>query len=500
MIIGAGLSGLAVGIALRDAGFKNFIIVERASEIGGTWRDNSYPGIAVDVPAQTYQFSFALKPDWSCMFAKGEEVRAYIDEVADRFALWPFIRTSSNVTARHWNAALSRWELTINGEVLTARYVISATGPYVDPKDPKIPGIKNFRGEIMRSQTWNHNYDFTGRRVAVIGTGASAVQFIPILAEKAAEMHVYQRTPIWVVPKLDPQTPEFVKALFRRAPVVQDAVRRGLTNISENLLTAAVQRWHRPRTRRIVRVLTWLLREVFYRRQVPDAALRRRLTPDYGLGCKRPALSSRYLRTFMRPNVELVTDGIDRIVANGIRARDGRVREVDVIVLATGFALAHDAETYANHPVRGRDGFDLERFYRDEPARSYEGISMPGLPNHFMVLAPYGGTGGSWHGVPEAAGIHIVRVLTEARRRGCVVVEPREEAAERWSAVMRERLDGSLLKRNSCETSGAFWVDKNGHIPFLRATSQAEAFHDHADFPLDDYQYSVNLESQVVNQ
>ena len=491
MIIGAGISGLAIGVSLQRAGYDDFVLLERASEIGGTWRDNVYPGIAVDVPAQSYQFTFALKPDWSRMFALGHEVRAYADEIADRFALWPRIRTSQEVTARTWDAETSRWTLTVNDEPLTARYVISATGPYVDPKEPSIPGLQEFQGFVMRSQGWDHGHDLTGERIGVIGTGASAVQFVPVIAEQAGELHVFQRTAIWVIPKFDPRTPRWVKALFRRSPRAQDAARRGLTAISEMLLTAAVQRWHVPRTRRTVRGITWSLREIFYRRQVPDAELRKRLTPDYGLGCKRPALSSQYLKTFMRPNVELITAPIDQVVPTGIRTRDGQVHELDTIILATGFKLAHEAETYEGHPVRGRDGFDLETFYRDNPARSYEGVSMPGLPNHFMVLAAYGGTGGAWPSTPEGAGMHIVRVLGEARRRGALVVEPREEAAERWSAVMRERLEGSMIKLNSCATANAFWVDKNGHIPFLRATSQAEAYRDHSSFPFDDYSYSV---------
>jgi cation diffusion facilitator CzcD-associated flavoprotein CzcO len=489
-VIGAGISGLGIGIALQDAGFDDYAIFERASDIGGTWRDNVYPGVGVDVPAQTYQFSFELKPDWSRVFAKGHEVQAYIDHVADRYGLRPRIRLDSDVTCRVWNAEKCVWELTVSGRTVTARYVIGATGPYVEPKLPDIAGLDEFQGRVLQSSRWEEGCDLTGERVGVVGTGASAVQFVPEIAPIVSRLDVYQRTPIWVVPKVDPGTPPWVERLFRRQPFVQDLVRRAILSFTEKLTTTLVLRFERRSTRTIVRALTWMLREVFYRRQLPDPDLRRRLTPDYGLWCKRPAISSIYLRTFLRPNVELVTDSIECITPRGIRTRDGREREIDTLILATGFHLATDPESYTARPVRGRDGFDLETFYREHRARSYEGISMPGLPNHFMVVGAYGVAGSTWHAIPEAAGIHIVRVLRAARARGAQCIEPREEATERWSALMRQRLERSLIKRNSCETARSFYIDRNGDVAMLRATSGKQSFIDHATFPLEDYMFS----------
>ncbi len=392
---------------------------------------------------------------------------------------------------REWNAATGLWELTVADTTITARYVISATGPYVEPKRPDIPGLETFAGKANTSR-WDNNHELSGERVAMIGTGASAVQIVPEIAPITQRLDVYQRTPIWVVPKFDPAIPLRVQHAFARWPGTERLVYRALIGVTEKLLVGAVLRFERPRTQRTVRFCTRLLRDVFYKRQIPDehADLRARLTPGYGLGCKRPAISSTYLKTFLRDDVELITDPIAEIVPTGIRTRDGRVRAVDTLILATGFHLAHEPESYVARPVRGRDGFDLETFYREHRARSYQGISMPGLPNHFMVFGPYGGTGGNWHTVPHAAGIHIVRVLQEAQRRGAHVIEAREAPAQAWTAEMVRRLERSLIKLNSCETAHSFYIDRNGDIPFLRPTSGKQALADHASFPLDDYTFT----------
>jgi cation diffusion facilitator CzcD-associated flavoprotein CzcO len=222
---------------------------------------------------------------------------------------------------------------------------------------------------------------------------------------------------------------------------------------------------------------------------VPDAALRARLTPDYGLGCKRPTVSNSYLRTFTQPHVELVTDPIEAITATGVRTADGRHREVDVIVLATGFRLASDPANFRRTPVRGRDGFDLATEYERERLRSYEGISMPGLPNHFMMFGPYGWVGGTWHQLVESTSAHIVRVITEARRRGATAVEARPEATALWTERMRARLAGSLFNTNGCATANSYYFDHHGDLPYLRPTSSAAAFRSARGFPLDDYHY-----------
>ncbi len=493
VVIGAGLSGVGMGIALRRAGIEGFVIFERADDIGGTWRANTYPGIGVDIPAQAYQFSYELKPDWSRMFAKGPEVKAYVDQCADRHGIRAHVRLGCDVTERVWDEEHHLWRLRVGGRQVTARFVVSAIGPFVEPKPCAIAGVEDFAGETIHSARWDHGVDLAGKRVAVVGTGASAVQIVPTIARQVAHLDVYQRTPIWVGPKLDPTTPRVVEELFRRVPAVQDAVRAVMTHgVEAGLVTGVV---HYERVGFITRGLAWLAREVWYRRQVPDPELRRRLTPDYDIGCKRPAVSNHYLRTFMRDNVELVTDPIDRVTPRGVLTRDGVEREVDVLVLATGFWLATDPEAFAGRPVRGRDGFDLARFYAEQRSQSYESISMPGLPNHFMIFGPYGWTGGTWHVLVETASTHILRVIEEAARRRATAVEVRPDAAERWTRFAVERLGRSLWQAGNCATSNSYYFDRHGDTPFLRPTSSTQAWRAARTFPLDDYAFSA-LESR----
>ncbi|MFA4081371.1 flavin-containing monooxygenase [Mycobacteroides salmoniphilum] len=489
VIIGAGISGIGVAIALRRAGIADVALLERAADIGGTWRDNTYPGVGVDVPAQGYQFSFELKPDWSRVFAKGAEVKSYLDQCADRYDILPLVRLNSEVTAREWDEDRSLWRLTVAGQLVTARFVISAVGPFVEPKPPAIDGLSDFRGTILRSTSWDHRVQLSGKRVAIIGTGASAVQIIPEIAPVVARLDVYQRTPIWVTPKPDLIMPNIVSRVFRAAPPIQRRVRNGAARAMEMFLIGIALK--HDRLDMLNRSGTRLLRDVWYRLQVRDARTRQRLTPDYDFGCKRPATSNSYLRTFNRPNVELVTDRIERITSCGVQTTTGVEREVDVLVLATGFRTATDPEIYRRTPVRGRHGFDLATFYTEHRARSYESVSMPELPNHFMIFGPYGWVGGTWHDLVETASTHITRVILESRRRGATVVEVREEAADRWTAFARNRMSRSVWALGNCATANSYYYDQHGDTTYIRPTSAREAWRAARTFSLNDYEFRV---------
>ena len=486
-IIGAGLGGIGAAIALRAEGIDDVVLFERASDIGGTWRDNTYPGIGVDVPAQAYQFSYELKPDWSRVFAKGHEVKAYVDHCADKYGIRPLVRLDSEVTERVWDEDAGLWRLRVDGDEVTARFVVSAIGAFVDPKPTVIPGLEDFRGTIIRSAAWDHDVDLANRRVAIVGTGASAVQIVPEIARVVRRLDVYQRTPIWVGPKADIPIPRAMQWLFRRRPDVQERVRRVSTDALEAGLVSLVV--HHDRFGHITRGAGWLARNVWYRLQVRDREVREKLTPDYEVGCKRPAVSNDYLRTFNREHVELVTDPIERITPTGVRTTTGRTRDVDVLVLATGFRMATDPENFRRTPVRGRDGFDLATFYTEHRASSYESVSIPGLPNHFMIFGPYGWTGGTWHVLVETASSHIVRVIKEARRRGATAVEVRPEAAEAWTQFAVGRLANSLWQGGACATANSYYFDAHGDTPFLRPTSSRQARHAARTFPLDDYDF-----------
>ncbi|HMC70102.1 MAG TPA: NAD(P)/FAD-dependent oxidoreductase, partial [Mycobacteriales bacterium] len=290
-------------------------------------------------------------------------------------------------------------------------------------------------------------------------------------------------------------TPRALKRLYARRPHVQRIVRDAVAGTVEAGLVGLVV--HHDRLGWVTRLGGWLGRNVWYR-QVRDPDMRRRLTPDYEIGCKRPSVSNSYLRTFNRENVALISDHIERITPTGIHTVDGAHREIDVLILATGFRLATDPENYRQNPVRGRDGFDLATHYAEHHVRSYESVSLPGLPNHFMIFGPYGWTGGTWHDLVETASHHIVRVITEARRRQATVVEVREEAADRWTRFATERLSRSLWHVGSCATANSYYFDHHGDTPFLRPTSSRQAWRAAKTFPLDDYRYDTSDRRQAA--
>jgi cation diffusion facilitator CzcD-associated flavoprotein CzcO len=488
-IIGAGLSGIGMGIALMRAGLHDFVILERADDVGGTWRDNTYPGVGVDIPAQAYQFTYELKPDWSGVYARGEEVQSYVRQCVERYGVRPHVRFDSEVVERIWDAERMLWRLRLPSGEVTARFVVSAIGPFVDPKPPGIPGLEDFGGSVIQSARWDHSYDLEGKRAAIVGTGASAVQIIPKVAPVLAHLDVYQRTPIWVAPKWNPRTPRALQALYRRVPPIQRLARATATGLAEFVLIFMVIN-HR-RVPFIAHTLEGWMRRAWYRSQIPDPELRAKLTPAYGFGCKRPAVSNTYLRAFTRDDVDLVTEPIERITAVGVRTADGREREIDVLILATGFHLATDPENFIRTPVRGRDGFDLATFYAANRSHSYEGISMPMLPNHFMMFGPYGWTGGTWHTLVETTSAHIIRVIKEARRRGAREVEVTPEATERWTEFVRGRLEKSLWQTNNCGVANSYYFDRHGDTPFLRPTTSIQARRASRRFPLSDYRFAT---------
>lgn len=499
IIIGAGIAGLGMAAMLKAHWYTNFVILERAGDIGGVWRDNQYPGVAVDIPSHAYQFSYFPRADWSRMYPRGAEVKAYLEDFTQHFGLRPHLRLNNAVTRRDWDEATQCWQLTVGDRVITARWVISAVGNFLMPRSPTILGLADFAGSIVYSQRWDDTCDLDGKRVAIVGTGASAVQIVPAIADSVAHLDVYQRTPIWIVPKLDPPIPATLQRIFRRFPSVQQALGRTLRALMEWLLIGGVLNYERTATRRTVHVLTWLLREVFYRRCVRDRGLRQRLTPAYGFGCKRPSLSSTYLRAFNEPHVDLVCDPIERVTPNGVRTVDGVDRPVDVLVLATGFHMAHEPEPYRAYPVIGRDGFDLAECFAHQRSRSYEGVSIPGFPNHLFVYGPYGGTGGTYHDVVEMAGRHIIRVLDEARRRNATSVEVSESAADRWTATMRDRAAHTLFNNNGCHTANSYYFDRNGDLTFLRLQGFADALADQDTFPLDDYEFTTAISATLAH-
>ncbi|MFC5183209.1 flavin-containing monooxygenase [Actinomadura harenae] len=491
VVVGAGFSGLCVGIQLLRRGIRDFVILDAAESVGGVWRHNTYPGVAVDIPSATYSYSFEPNPSWSRAFAPGEEVRAYAEHCATEYGLRPHLRLNTRVERAVFDEDAHRWRITTSGGEtsdgeLDARFLVCAVGPLDQPKDPDIPGLADFAGRIVHTARWDHGHDLRGERVAVVGTGASGLQVIPEIAERAAHLDVYQRTPIWVFPKVDFEIPRAVRRLFRALPPVQRLVRLVTTAASEVVMVLGIV--HYSKAPFLVRAAELLCR-AHLRRQVPDRATRRALTPRYGFGCKRPSFSNRYFPAFTRKDVELVTDPIARVTASGIVTRDGTERPADTLVLATGFKILERGAT-PPFPVVGLGGVELGEHWDRERYHAYEGLSVPFVPNFWMMNGPYTVTGASWFSIIEAGTTHIVRVLAEARRRRARRVAVRPAPHDAFTADMRRRMRGTILAQPSCARSNSYYFDRRGEAPYIRPQSGLYVWRRSRTFDLDDYEFT----------
>ncbi|MGW4366473.1 flavin-containing monooxygenase [Nocardia takedensis] len=487
VIVGAGIAGIGMAILLRRNGIEDFTILERGDDIGGVWRDNVYPGVGADVPSFTYQFSFEKNPHWSRLFPEGREIKSYLDHCVAKYDIARHLEFDTEVLRRRWSEDERVWHVRTDKGEFTARYVISALGPFVNPRTPAIPGLAEFTGTVMRSQHWDHDRDLSGARVAVIGTGASAVQLVPEIAGTAAHLTVFQRRPIYVLPKLDLSVPRPVQKAIETVPGAQNALRLAFAAQVEVLLVA-VAAYGKTMTP-LARGLSAAGRALLFA-QVRDAELREKLTPDYDFGCKRPSVSNAWYRTFARDDVSLVTDPIDRITPTGVRTADGAEHPVDVLVLATGFHFAHEPVNYRISPVETSDGFDLADFFETEPLQSYEGVSLPQLPNAFSLFGPYSWSGGSYHFMVETQANHIIRVLREAERRGAERVAVRPDANARFLEFVRAKASNSLLAVSNCAPANSYYFDHHGDFSSLRPTTGLQAWWTSRHFPLEDYSYA----------
>jgi cation diffusion facilitator CzcD-associated flavoprotein CzcO len=486
IVVGAGFSGLGAGIKLKEAGIDNFIILESAHDLGGTWRDNTYPGIAVDITSFSYSYSFEQNPFWSRVFAPGQELQAYAQHCAQKYGLTSHFRFRCRVKCARFDQARHMWRIELeNGETFTTRYLISATGGLTQPKMPDIPGIATFKGKIMHTARWDHGYDMTNQRVAIIGTGATAVQLVPTIAPSLKQLYVYQRTPIWIVPKPDRGVPPLVQQMFHRVPGMQSSVRLAAGLATEMVMVFGVI-YNKQLPNVVKRLEALCLRHL--EKQVPDPVLREKLTPKYGFGCKRPSFSSDFYLAFNRPNVELVTEGIERIEPTGILTKDGQKREIDTLICATGFKV-FERGNLPSYEVWGRDDLELADFWDQNRYQAYEGATVAGFPNYFMVLGPYSTTGASWFSMVEAQVNHALRCILEARKRGATRIEVKQEAHDAFFADILKRQTNTVFFNNNCATSNSYYFDKHGDAPFLRPASGLELWWRSRHFPLNDYQF-----------
>ena len=384
VVIGAGFAGLGTAIQLKKNGIHSFRVFERGAQVGGTWRDNTYPGAACDVPSHAYSFSFELNPNWTHQFSSSSEIQAYLVQCVDKYRLGPHLQFDTEIVEATFDEEAGRWVLvTDGGETVTARVVVSGVGGLVDPSSPDIKGLEEFGGEVFHTARWNHAFDLAGRNVAVIGTGASAIQVVPSIAPEVARLSVFQRTPAWVVPKRDVRFSEKFKARFRRHAGLQRLFRWFLFSFSEVFGPAIIL--DAPRLSRIFERQS--MRHLD--RSVRDPELRRKLTPSFQFGCKRILISDDYWSSFERENVELVTETIDTVHEKGIQTKDGRNHPVDAIVLATGFALGLATAPF---PITGRGGRKLDEAW-SSGAVAYKGMTVSGFPNWFILMGPNTGPG-----------------------------------------------------------------------------------------------------------
>ncbi|WP_255950243.1 flavin-containing monooxygenase [Streptomyces odontomachi] len=454
-VIGSGFGGLGAAIRLRREGLTDFVVLERADAIGGTWRDNSYPGCACDVPSHLYSFSFAPHPDWPRTFSGHQHIRGYLEHVADVFRLRPHLRLGSPVTKMVWDEERLRWELYVAGErALTADVVISAIGSLAEPKIPEIPGLDTFPGKVFHSSRWDHDYDLRGKRVAVVGTGASAIQIVPAIQPDVAHLTLFQRTPPWVMPRTDRAITGLERALHRRLPVTA-RLRRGLLWGIRELQVQAFTK-HPERLGIAERLARRNLA-----RAIKDPALRERLTPTYRIGCKRILLSNSYYPALTRPNVGVVTAGLTEVRGTTLVAADGSTAEVDAIVFATGF---HVTDTPAVERVVGTGGQTLAAAWKDG-VQALRGTTAAGFPNFMMVIGPNTGLGNtSMILMIEAQLNYLADYLRQldvlgAGPGGPAALDARTNAVSDWNRAVQERMKRTVWNTGGCTS---WYLDDSG--------------------------------------
>ncbi|QGZ63812.1 flavin-containing monooxygenase [Paraburkholderia acidisoli] len=450
-IIGTGFAGLGMAIRLLQSGNDDFAVFEKADAVGGTWRDNHYPGCACDVQSHVYSFSFALNPRWTRMFAPQPEIRAYLNRCVDKYRLSPWLNFGHELSNATWDERAHVWRLSFaNGKRLTARVLISAMGGLSRAALPQIPGLDTFEGKTFHSQHWDHAYALEGKRVAVIGTGASAIQFVPQIAPRVQALTLFQRTPPWIMPKPDRALSPFEQWMFRALPFTQKLARTGLYWMLESrVLGFAVH----PSLMKNVQKLA--LRHI--RRQIADPALRETVTPDYTIGCKRVLISNDYYPALSRANVNVVTNPIERVDRTGVVTADGAHHEVDCLIYGTGFQVA---DPFPRGAIVGRGGVDIVDTWCNG-AHAYLGTSLPGYPNFFMLVGPNTGLGhNSMVFMIESQIEYVLGALAAMKADAADSIEVREQVEARYNARIQQKLSRAIWSVGGCKS---WYIDpRNG--------------------------------------
>ncbi len=434
IVVGAGFSGICAGIQLRKAGIHDFVILEKADRVGGTWRENTYPGAACDVPSHLYSYSFEPNPQWSRAYGKQAEILAYLEHCATKYELRQHLQFGHAVKEARFDEAAGTWHVVTSRGTFDARALLLGNGALHVPALPDIPGLADFTGTQFHSARWNHDADLAGKHIGVIGTGASAIQFVPQIAKQAGKLDVFQRTPPWIMPKIDRVMSERERWAFEHVPAAHWLRRIGLYWQAESRVLGFA---YAPKLLALAEKL--VLRDLA--RQVPDPELRAKLTPDYRLGCKRVLISNDYYPALQRPNVELVTDRIERITPRGVRTVDGTVRELDVLILGTGFTVT---QYLSKVHIVGKDGVTLDDAWRTS-LRNYLGISISGFPNLCLLMGPNTGLGhNSMIFMIEAQARYAARAVATLRDRKLSYLDVRPEAEAAFRAQLARKMEHTV--------------------------------------------------------
>lgn len=483
IIVGAGFGGIGAAIQLNRLGYRNLAILDREDGLGGTWHVNRYPGLTVDVPSTTYSYWFEPNPYWSRLYAPGNELKLYAEHVADKYDVRKYMRFNTVVDGARWDEDAQQWVVSLEGgETLRAQFLVLATGYLCQPKVPDIPGIETFAGHTIHAAKWDDEYSLQGRRAAIIGTGSTGVQLVPALADQLGDLTVYQRTPIWVMPKFDFGFSPLAQRFLAKFPAAQRLLRLSSDLFMDVMVTIAMWKFRQFRPVNTAAARIGALHRFL---AIRDKELRRKLTPDYDFGCKRPTLSNTYYRTFTKPNVHLETAGIERIEPDGIVTTDGAKRQIDTLILATGFDVWE-----SNLPaieVIGKDGRNLGKWWRENRFQAYEGMTVPMFPNLLTQASPYAWVGMSWFDTVEYQMRHMNRLFGELQRKGATTFEVTEDANARFLRRMLALLDDSVFVLGDCANSRSYWFNKTGEAPLFRPTSIRSAVKEQDRFPLSDY-------------
>ncbi|WP_336142910.1 flavin-containing monooxygenase [Acinetobacter sp. 102] len=447
VIIGAGFAGIGAAIKLQQAGFTDFVVLEKADEIGGVWRANTYPGCACDVPSALYSYSFAPNPQWSRVFAQQQEIKTYIQHVAQQFDVQKYVRFGYEMLESAWDDQAKHWVVKTNHGLIHARFAIMAGGPMQQPVLPRIKGLETFKGAQFHSAEWNHDVDLNGKKVAVVGAGASAIQFVPEIQAQVEKLTLLQRTPQWVLPKMDQSLPKLAQALFKVLPVTQRLTRYGVYGVFESLNSSM----HHPKLVSQIERLA----KLNIRLGVKDPALREKLLPDFTIGCKRVLQSNQWYPALAKSNVEVLRCGVEEVHGNTLIASDGSQHEVDAIIFGTGFEVSNPPIA---KQIRNKHGKSMDEVWQGS-AQGYLGTVVESCPNAFVMFGPNIAVSSSALIIIEAQLAYILDMLKKVQAQQIETVEIRAEVLQQYNDEIQAALTNTVWNTGGCSS---YFIDRNG--------------------------------------